>query len=311
MVIQISLIVCDDTGIIKFLKDHTLVDASFNSVSYYKFFLIIFLFFQSFIILSYYVAKQSLKKYKKNFSLLFKEKNIDVLFTMLAKALGLENQTRFTIFVSDPNNEKEMKILYRKHLGREKAEYSESLIFTDNEGLPGKAKCSPMILGKSNDDKESFLEKVLIHQLSPELPDIQDIESIDTSEIEKYKKYFKNQFNISEDKFAQLSNLKYKIKSYLSIGFMSHNYDKVAIVSIDSYKEDAFTDLELFKQLLKDGILTRLTFQKLLEKKGLTEVHEISIDQSLNADQICYHFIQIINLLHSIVYPSYYNREEQ
>lgn len=181
-------------------------------------------------------------------------KNIDNLITILLRIFQIDSESRVTIFIKDPDDENKIKILYRKYIQRETPEYNKNLRFSDNEGLPGRAKANPFIVGQEP-SQEDLWNKTFISNIPGYIFEEDNFE-------ENIKAYYRDTFNINEEKFGELSDLKYEIKSYFAAGIMCEELKKVLVLSIDSKKENAFYDFEVFNTLISRQEITQYIYER-------------------------------------------------
>jgi hypothetical protein len=257
---------------------------------------------QTLIYIAYVLIIFVLNYQTKNSIINFKESNLETLLTLLARILRIEKQARFTIFQTEKNDENKITIIYRKHIGRNKAGYNDDFSFIDGEGLPGKAKQDPFIIGKTSNDSISFLRKLHISHLPDHLPKISSLSSL-TPEIERnFKDFFKKTHNIESLKFGEMSSYKYKARSYLAVGLMPQSLKNTAVLVIDSENENVFLDLEMLKKLFSQAVFANITFEQLIVRKELRKLTTIKVGQALNLNEILFLLIQITNLIHQSIF---------
>lgn len=180
--------------------------------------------------------------------------NIDNLIIILLRIFQIDSESRVTLFVKDEENENMIRIFHRRHIQRENPDINWKLRFSDNEGLPGKAKANPFIVGQelTNEDlwKKTFINNIPGYIFEEE------------NYKELIKNYYRDNFNISDHKFNELSDMKYEIKSYFSAGIMCEELKKVLVLSIDSKKENAFIDFEMFNMLISRSDITQYIYER-------------------------------------------------
>lgn len=223
----------------------------------------------------------------------------------------------------------ELQFISRKEIGYEKCEINNKLSYKDSEGFVGMAKMDPVILGR-NIGIEALAEKIYIKHVPNDIIN-------DETEL---KKFFKDEFNIDDEKFKILSPRKLLIKSYLAIGFMSPNLDKVAIIIIDSLIENAFIDFEIFNNILVNyGLEAIVTAQELVIQRTKGEDMETNSDspessklkdidikmnpliyfkemiyaetKKINQALMLFTLINIIEIMHDTIYRKELNHEEE
>jgi hypothetical protein len=196
-----------------------------------------------------------------------KIRNLDNLITILLRIFDIDSECRVTLFIKDKEDENKIKIFHRRYIQRENPIINYKLRFSDNEGLPGKAKVHPFIVGKEPKTEE-YAEKIFINN-------IPDFLFKEENFKEQVKEYYRDNFNISESKFSDLSDLKYEIKSYFSVGIMCEDLKNVLVLSFDSMKENAFYDFEVFNTLISRMELTEYIYLR----------REVSLAKMLNSLQ--------------------------
>ena len=176
------------------------------------------------------------------------------------------------------------------------------LHFSDGEGLPGRAKLEPYIFGRSSNNATPLFQKIICHHMSPDLPVVIDKKNIDNKSVEEYARYFKNVFNIDKEKFDQLSNYKYLIKSYFSVGFMPSSLNKIVVLTIDSIDENLFYDFEQLKEIFKNPYYQEISIQRILKKRNLEEFQKLSLTNPVRVEELLVIFEHFFSLIHHVLY---------
>lgn len=204
------------------------------------------------------VQNKSLIKNMQNESTYLKEVIRNYL-QLLSNFYSWESGYRLTLFI--PKEMDRNEFLYpvdRISYGSEPGIKNKLLKFTKNQGMPGKA----WEKAWNCETYEGFIDA---YQLA-------HIPSNIIKSKNKLVKYFNEKFNIDEKLFSLLSDRKYKIRNYFSIGIVGNHNRLVAVLIIDSTDESAFTDFYLLKKL-NTGIIEHhsLDYKEAHLKKKVTD----------------------------------------
>lgn len=241
-VIQCISFKFDDVEFEQYMNDHNYkISENYNYKVFYKSLTIAtnFLYLMAIIfgsLKAYTVVRKKNKKIKNE-----QEDNLNNLITVLLRMFNIYTESRVTIFIKDDKEEDKIKIHHRKKIQSEHPKINYKLKFSDNEGMPGRAKANPLVIGKP-DDIEEIATKIFVNHIPNEI--------FSEENDSKLREYYKNNFNIDNAKFNILGDLKYNIKSYFSVGLMCNKLKNIIVLSIDSLKENAFSDFELFNNFV-------------------------------------------------------------
>lgn len=181
-----------------------------------------------------YLIKDELFKSK------YSVKMIRTLFDLLSKYFKWEVGYRITLFIPKIIKNEEVLIpLDRYRYSCSPGIKKDRFSFAKNIGMPGFA----WEKAWNGENYSGFLESL----------QISNVPEFILKNEKKLKKFFKDKYNIDDKLFNKLSNMKNKIKSYLSIGIVGEFSKLVAVIVVDSIY-DSFADYEKLKQLDK-GII--------------------------------------------------------
>jgi len=187
------------------------------------------------------------------------QKLIQNLLSLLNRCYNWQGQCRITLFVPECCDGKWFITPFdRTGGGTPPGFLGEKTRFNQTEGIPGKA----WPIGWDGNDINKLSDSIIIANIPETL----------IGNNEEIKRYYISEFNLREETFNQLSDEKYKIRSYMAIGIFNNDMSLAALLVIDSKNANQFIDFDSIK---------RLKNTTLVEQKGVF----ISITEQQKTEQ--------------------------
>ncbi len=187
--------------------------------------------------------QQNRNKEIKNTSNAIKKDVIHTILQFLGKFFNWKGSFRFTILTMYKKNGKEyIKAIYRTAYGSEAGVISgHEAYFTKGRGLPGQAWADAW----DKDKLKDLIDRIKIGHISESC----------LSDSEKLKEYYKTTFNMTDEIYNSLGELKNEIRSYLSIGVVGERNELSYVLSVDSTLPNAFEDFQNLKRVKNQQLI--------------------------------------------------------
>ncbi|MCP4130069.1 MAG: hypothetical protein GY754_03530 [bacterium] len=159
---------------------------------------------------------------------------------LLSNYYSWQSGYRITLFIPKKINDSELIMAIDRISYGNRPGMNKKLYFKKGQGMPGKAWDTAW----DGENYNGFIDAVQISHIPKN--------SLKKGKLEQY---FDKNFNIDGILFGNMSEQKFEIHSYLSVGIIGKYNQLAALLVVDSCDEESFTDFEILKHLNR-GIIT-------------------------------------------------------